>query len=492
MNKRILILTFLVLGFASLQNGVAQSSELGAFDFLPQTVYANPALRPQGRLNIGIPGLSRISIGHGNNWFAPNKFLISDGNGAATLDANKILENIEKFAYTDVSVGVELLHVGMRFGNSYVHIRASERIEAGIKLPKDIFNLAAYGNVGTYPFENNTADFSDLNIDAIHYREYAVGYNYQLLEKWSFGLALKYLYGMERIKTTESSLRLTTNPIDYSLATRGGFVVNTSGIAGTFDEEGDDVHADIKNYLIGLKNHGFGADIGAAYRPNEKWQFGFSANDLGFIKWKSDIANYGTENAEFAFHGIDLTEFIFIEGSDFNDAFQNQIDSLLDDLENTYNFKKNKEAFTTALNGYLRYAVSYQLYETDKLSGKGWVNMVHGIGSSTVPFGFSVGYNQKVGNIIQAGVHYSKKRYFKGSFGAGLSLNAGFFQLYCLVENFRFAELTRITVSDKDNPSTSTELVYFSNPQNIRIQVGLNLTFGMKNDEPRHGRPMKR
>src|SRR5690606_41590936 len=58
-----------------------QSGQLGAFDFLPQSVYANPALRPIGRVNIGIPGLSQIHFNHGNNWFKPGDNLVPDANG---------------------------------------------------------------------------------------------------------------------------------------------------------------------------------------------------------------------------------------------------------------------------------------------------------------------------------------------------------------------------------------------------------------------------
>lgn len=490
MNKLLLLLAVFSVCFS--QKALSQGAELGSFDFLPQTVYANPALRPKGRVNIGIPALSGLYVGHGNNWFAPSKYLISDGNGSTTLDANKVLENINRFAATDVRLGVELFHVGIRIGKGYLNVRAAERAQAGIKLPKDIFYLAAYGNVGEHQFEDNTADFSDLNIDALHYREYVLGYNYQLNKKWSFGLSAKYLYGMERIKTVQSSLRLTTDPTDYSLSTRGSFVVNTSGITGSFEDDGEDIHSDVKNYLLGLKNNGFGADLGAVYRLNEKWQFEISANDIGFIKWRNDIANYGTESADFTFNGIDLTEFIFLEGTDFNDAFQNHVDSLLDDLENRYNFDKNTESFTTTLNGYLRYAASYELYKTEKLAGKAWANLYHGVFSSTAPFGFSIGYNQKVGKVIQAGVHFSKQSGYKSSFGAGLSLNGGFFQVYCLAENFRFAQLTRITITDKDQPGDKTEIPYFSDAQNIRLRLGVNLTFGMKKEDTPAGRPMKR
>lgn len=469
-----------------------QSGQVGAFDFLPQSVYANPALRPQGKLNIGLPGLSQVYFDHGNNWFKPAEYLTTDGNGTATLDAEKILSNIDESAYLGQNLGFELVHAGYRFDKHYIHVRVAERIQVGLTLPKDLFYLGAYGNVGQHQFEDNTVNFSGLSLNAIHFREYAVGYNYQMNDKWSFGITGKYLYGMERIQTEQSTLKMRTDPLTYDLQTSGSLLINTAGIYGSVSDDEDGIHEDMGSYLFGLKNTGFGADIGVAYRPIEKLQVEFSANDIGFIKWKSDVANYGTDDASFAYNGIDLTEFIFTEGQDFNDAFQGKLDTLLDDLENTYNFERTDETFTTSLNGYFRYAASYEVLSTEKFIGKAWASVYHGIGKSEVPFSFSVGYNQKLWKVIQADVHFSKRANFAGAIGAGLSLNAGPFQIYCLAENLRFSNLTKVTIIDEDNPDEESTFVYFTNPQDVRVSVGINLTFGMKKGDKPSGVPMKR
>lgn len=489
MNKAItILLTFMLLSVANL---FSQSSQVGVFDFLPQTVYANPALRPVGRINIGIPGLSQVYFDHGNNWFKPSDNLMADANGKVVLNAENILDEIDENAYTGQNLGFELIHLGFRFGKHYIHARAAERVQIGLTIPKDIFYLGVYGNVGDHKFENSTVNLSGLDLDAIHYREYGIGYNYELNKKWSLGLTAKYLYGMERIETEQSTLKLRTDPETYNMQTSGSFIVNTSGIFSASDEQ-EDIRKDIQSYLLGLKNTGFGADLGVVYKPIEKLQIEFSANDLGFIKWKTDLATYGTADASFAYNGIDLTEFIFLEGSDFNDAFDARLDSLLDDLENTYNFKRTEEEFTTTLNGYLRYAASYELLKTEKFVGKAWLSVSHGVLESQVPLSFSIGYNQKLWKVIQADVHVMKRTHFSPTLGAGLSLNAGPFQIYCLAENLSFTKYAKITLVDKDNPEDQSSFIYFDNPQSIRVNVGFNLTFGLKKTDSPGGRPMKR
>ncbi|HKL02318.1 MAG TPA: DUF5723 family protein [Cryomorphaceae bacterium] len=467
-----------------------QSSQLGYFDFLPQSVVANPAIKPKGKLNIGIPALSSIGVSHRNNWFKPGDFLVSDGNGTARIEPEQILSQIDESAYTGAGLDLELLHVGFQMGGGkhYVHFRAAERMQFALDLPKDIFYLAAYGNVGQHSFENNTANFSGLSVDAIHFREYALGYRYEINEKIAVGATAKYLYGMERVFTDQSSLQLRTDPNTYDLQSSGTLRLQTAGIQGLVSDEGEEIHGDVANYLLGLKNTGFAGDLGVVVKPIEKLQVQVSVNDLGFIKWQSDAATYEGGDASFAYRGIDLTDFIFETGSDFDDALEDHLDSLVNELEDTYDFEATPGAFKTSVNGFMRYGASYEIFGGAKARGSAWANVIHGVGRSAIPFTYSIGYNQTFKHWLQAGVHYSNSSFSTGALGAGLSVNAGPFQIYCLAENFKLANLTKVNLIDDDGSTTS--LVYPSNSDDIRVSFGLNLTFGMK-DEP-SGRPMTR
>lgn len=475
----------------TLTTNAQQSGQLGYFDLLPQSVYANPALRPVNKLNIGIPALSGLFIEHGNNWYNSKDYQQNDGNRAVSINAEAILNNIDEYAYTGQSAAIELLHVGFKINKHYFSVKAAERLQFQVQLPRDIFALAMYGNVGPNGFENNTANFSGLNVNAIHYREYGIGYSYEFDDKFTAGVSLKYLYGMERIVTTESSLQLRTDPNTYALESSGSFSVNTSGIYGNFSDGDESVQSDLVNYTTGLKNSGFGADLGFVYKPIEKLQLEFSANDLGFIKWNSDVANYSTTDAEFAYNGVDMTDYLFDTGSDFDDGFQGALDSISEELENTYGFEKSNNAFTTAINGYFRYSASWDLLETEKTTGKVWANMMHGVGQSEIPFSFALGYNQKFWRNIQASVHYSKRSQFEGSMGCGLVLAAGPVQIYALVENIRFANLSKIEIVDSETGESDGSTLYFSNPGDVRVNVGINLAFKGKDDR-KSGRPMRR
>ncbi len=490
MNKLLRILLVLFLAVAAATDLAAQfSGQIGAYDFLPQRVNANPALRPAGKVNVGIPFLSNVYLEHSNNWFRPSNFLSADAAGVVTIDNAAVLNGIDREVFTGFGTSLELLHVGIRKGDHYFNVRVSERFQGAFALPRDMMALGLYGNVGNNGFSDHTADLSNLRIDFMHFREYALGYSYAFSEKLTAGITLKYLYGMEALRTAESSLQLRTDPLTYEMSTTGALRINTSG-AGLGEEEGD-IRDDIGRYLFGLNNSGIGGDIGAVYRPLDKLTVEFSAFDFGFISWREDVANFGTSNAEFAYDGVDFSEFVFETGSAFDDGLQNEIDQIADRAEEAYNFEASHRAFRSAMFGMFRYAASYDLYETEKTSGRLWANYMHAVGHRNLPGRLAVGYSQRLWKFFQGGVHYSRQRGDGGFLGAGLTANAGPLQVFAMVENLNIARFSRYTFTDENDPDKENSIILPRNPNDIRIHFGLNLTFGRKsNDEAPGGEPM--
>jgi hypothetical protein len=475
--KRIIIIAAILFG-ANVQ--AQMSGQIGQFDLVPQRIYANPAFQPKAKVNIAFPALGNIYVQHGNNWVDPEKYVSSN----SVLSPESILSAIEDEAITTQRQAIELIHVGIRFDKNYIHLRASERVEARLSIPADIFRLAVYGNVGAYQFEGNTANFTDLAFDAIHFREYAIGFNRQFTDKLTAGITAKYLYGMEVIQTENSSLKLRTDPNTYELTSSGQFDVNTAGINSLVS---DDEDIDIKEYLLQKQNTGFAFDLGGTYRPIEKLELHISAHDIGFIRWKDDVKNYTTDDATFAFDGVDLTDFLFEEDIEFGDEFQNEADSLLDELEETFNFEESEESFSTGLNGYMRYGAAYTLLQSEKSKGTAWANMVHGLGKSMTDFQVSLGYNHLLWNSIQAGVHMTKTKDLPLTFGGGLSLNGGFFQIYAMVENFAVAPLAEVTIIDENDSADETTLFLPASPLDLRVHFGINFTFNRKYGDDRTG-----
>ena len=71
----------------------------------------------------------------------------------------------------------------------------------------------------------------NFGIDAIHYRQYGLGYAIQLLNnKLSLGTRLNYYYGMENVWTEQSQTTLTTDPTTFDITAKTSILINTSGL----------------------------------------------------------------------------------------------------------------------------------------------------------------------------------------------------------------------------------------------------------------------
>lgn len=230
--------------------------------------------------------------------------------------------------------------------------------------------------------------------------------------------------------------------------------------------------------------------LGATYRPIKNLQVEFSAHDIGYIKWQDHIANYGAKNAGFKFSGVDLTDFIFVKGEEFGDAFDQKTDSLLTAFKEIYELNESDESYTTFLNGYLRYGASYRLLNSEKFAGKAWMNVYHGISGNYIPFTISMGYTQNLLRILQAGVHFSKVHQLPLNLGFGGALNAGPIQFHLLVENINLVRFYRIKIIDDDLNSTS--FPYFKDPRQLHFHFGMNITVGKKPKKTREAKPLKR
>lgn len=467
--------------FASLASGQL-SSQLGMFDYLPQRVVANPALAPEGRINVGLPFLSNVYFEGSSNWLRHDQYLRADANGVGRVDYATLLNDIGEEAFTGYGTSLELVHVGFKLGEGYVHARVTERVQGAIGLPRDMLALGVYGNVGPNGFSNSTADLSQFRVDFTHFREYAIGYSRPFMEKkLRVGATAKLLYGLETVRTAESSLQLRTDPLTYDLTTSGSLLVNTAGLG--LGEKEQDIREDVGRYLFGLGNRGLGIDVGASYEPIERLRLEFSANDFGFINWRTDVANYGTTSADFAYRGVDFTDFIFLEGSDFDNALEDELDGIADEAQEAYNFEGSYNNFRTGLFGYFRYAASYDVLKNKVLKGSVWASMMHSVGHSNLPTRLTVGYNQLIWRHIQIGAHYTRQHGDGGFLGGGISLNAGPAQIFVMVENFNIARFSRYTIVDSDG--NRDRIVLPTNPSDLRVHLGINLTFGrpLKDDD---------
>lgn len=458
-------------------------TSIGFFENLPQRVYANPALVPNQKINVGLPFLSATFVEHGNNWFDPDNTLRVGQDGVATLDVEAILAEIDDAAEVRQRNYNELFHLGFFVGkemNSYVHIRVTERIAFGLAIPEDMIKLAYYGNASTQVFDENTADFSPFDVSLNHYREYAVGFGTKIGDRFRVGGTLKYLYGMENVQTEVDGLKLRTDPRTYDLSSSGSLAVRTSGIYGLVEDDAESNQDDIRNYLIGLDNNGFGFDLGITARFFDHLEVQVSALNLGWITWRSDVATYTIDDAAYLYSGVDLTNVLFEDGG-FDDNLETQLDSLVDDLEDKFVPEREVEAYTAALDGIMRYAAAYDFEELINLKGSAWLSFAHGIQKGFPENVLGIGYTHRVGNWFEVNLNMNSRNMRSPALGAGMTIKGGPLQVYVLVNNFQLGEYTQFTMEDDDGSTSS--FFYPNNPTSLVANVGVNFVFGERKED---------
>ncbi len=134
-----------------------------------------------------------------------------------------------------------------------------------------------------------------LPTQAIHYREYSLGYSYKSpMNKFSAGIRAKLYFGKAAMF---SSLYGSINNES------GNYVLNTTGELNlSFPQSTNPTSSGapditkisgskIANYLLNTGNPGFGVDLGINYRFTPNLSLSMSVIDLGKINWNNNLSS---------------------------------------------------------------------------------------------------------------------------------------------------------------------------------------------------------
>lgn len=479
--KKILIVLLAIVSLSKIQ--AQQDLTIYYMDNIPQRMYQNPSFRPTYKVNIGLPVISSIYADYMSTTITPEA-LFSTETGTPILKLNQFQTEIKKNNYIGLNTKIDLLSFGFQVGEkNYFSFNATENIFTRTNLPEGMLLLPLTGNAG---FDDHGGDlsFKNFGTNFLHYREYGLGWQREWNEKLSVGAKVKYLYGMENIYTKNSSYNLNTNQDTWDWTLSGSMDIRTSGLPiNTYidsngniavgDEELEIANDDVSGYLFKRKNHGLGIDLGGQYQVSEKLSVNASVIDLGFIRWKSYNENFRTNEADFVYTGLDLTELIYA-GSATEDSLDAIVDRLQKDFQNQTSLSVNQTAYSSPLITRVHLGGQYQLYKTDKTGGKAGVLFQTEVYQKALRPSVTLSYNQAVGRWLNASVSYS---YINNSFknlGAGLSLNLGPVQIYAVADNLLALNMTEFT----DNGESQG--MFPKSAKNIHVHAGLNLTFGGK------------
>lgn len=458
--KKIFAISFVIL-FVNSFLFAQQDLIMYNMRYVPQRMYTNPANLNNAKVNIGLPLISSLYFNVGNSGFKYNELIRKRPDDSLYFDVENMVGKLKSNNYFFTSTAIDLFSLGIKLSDrSYASINITDKTIFQFRYPKDLIEFAWRGNGALLDKELQF----NLGLDFTHYTEYGFNYTYKITDQLSVGTRLKYLNGKENIQSKKTDVTLTTESQYFAITAQSDIIINTAGVADT------NVFAESFNpikYYFGRSNNGFGADIGANYKINDKFAISGAINDLGFIRWHSHIRNFASKNpgAKFTYEGIDINQF-FNDSTSIDEAFRKVGDS----LANTFSIEETRTAYRTYLSPQIYLAGHYNINDKNDVGllfyGRFFDRRLHP--------GVSLSYNLRLGRVLGLSAAYSIYNRSYTNVGAGLSFNLGFLQWYLMSDNvagFIFPQSTKLA----------------------HIHTGVNLTIGrQEKDSDKDGLPDKK
>lgn len=446
MNKNLIKAIYvLVLSiFISVVSLAQDSQTLYFMNRVPQSTFMNPAIQPKCNFFLGLPVVSSVQLGAGNNQLSltdvimkhpTNDSLITFLHPDAVFNQSDFLGKLDKnnFFYQDFST--DLLSFGFRTGEMYFTFNISEKFYTAINYPKDLMEFALKGNE---PFINQNINLNYLGVNSSFYREYGLGVSRNFGQNLSVGLRIKLLFGHANVYSDFDNNKLVMHSSEDSIYLDADATIYTSSpMVATYDENGNLDGFNAPTYIenseqdsiidlaLAHNNRGFGIDLGVYYQPIDRLSLSLSIIDLGYIKWDVEDVTLVNLIGSYSFKGVDLGD--DLDGTESDDPFQDAVDS----LQNSFTTSGSSKSYKTYLGTKIYVGASYMV---SKKFDVGFLSRSY-ILNGNLNQAFTLSANVRPLNGLSASLSYSIMNGSYNNIGFGLILGGAPFQLYVISDN---------------------------------------------------------
>lgn len=440
----------------------AQPNTLYFMKNISQTWEMNPANTGiENGWHFSMPGFSSVELTmNTNGWRYAD--LIHKGTGqyadSLIIDPDKFYNKLDDSNFLYETVNYSLLTIGFRSGKQVFNLGITEKEFANPFFGSNLIALVKNGNA---PYLGTSFNTGAFGLNGIHYREFAVGYAYDVNKKLTIGITGKVLFGMGAAQSKGISMTVQS-PDDASyLNVEGAGQLNISGPLNFYTSpdgfiDSVDTHFD-GSYLTNTGNRGFAVDLGAVLKPNDKITLSASIIDLGSIAWKTDVTNL-TLNGQFTYQGVNIDNSLDENDPNYKspeDAFT----ELGDSIKQAFSINNTNNSFSTAIPVKIYMGGSYQVNPRIQLGGLARARIYN----SQTKLSFTASGNVYLGNFFNLSASYSILEGSYANLGLGIGLRGGPVQFYMVTDNVMAA-------FDPANVS------------NLNVRVGLNFLVGYRKD----------
>lgn len=410
---------------------------------VPQSNRVNPAHQPQGGFYLGLPGLAPLRAEVSSSSLALGDVILKHPTEDSLItflhplaDKEAFLNKLQPDNYVISEVGSSLVSLGFRTGAGYFSLDISTRVDGDVDIPGDLARLALEGTE-----EGRTYTLDGIGANVSGFEEVSLGWSYDLGDRVQIGARGKLLFGIGNLTTTESQLAVTTSEAAWNIRSNMLFKASLGFAEVVYDEEGmiediivneklQDLNAyELARYAFNKNNLGAALDLGVNYRPGDRWLLSASLLDLGWIKWKDNI-HQGSYTLDYDYTSVEVNPFDLIDDANVDTYADSVLTALGDTLLSGLDLAPG-QAYSTRLNTKLYLGASF--YVTPHINF-GLLSRTDFLRNAVVEQ-VTASANFSAGRILGFTLSYSYiNSYFK-NLGAGISLNAGPFNLYVVSDN---------------------------------------------------------
>jgi hypothetical protein len=461
----------------------SQNSRVVYFMKVQQNHLLNPAIKPATRFYLGLPAVSGVYAGVGNNFLAVSDILVPGLRSDQIFTFQDpdfdlgLLEGKLKNSNTISTEGsLQLLGLGIPVGKNYsIFFDVIDRIAAKAVFPEELMDLYM---TGPADFVNNTIDISDIKITGQYYREYGLGFSGNVIRDLRIGAKFKLLSGMAALTFNSPQFSLTVNnDFSQSVTTNASLDISGQERMNRIFEGSDNFGEFMSEYLLSpVINTGFAFDFGAVYNIGKLFTVSASVTDLGYINWTSELKSYSSQGT-FILPGITLEDVV-----NQNYSIDEMIGALKDTLKNNFPYNDSPQPFRTNLPATILAGGSINVAPFFALG----LLSESKIYTGNLKQSFIFSGNFYAGKILSASVSYTITNSSYNNLGLGLAIKAGPVQIYLIADKIPIT-WDKIYIKNEDN-NDYNGVNLPSNMNMLSVQAGINIAFGMpvskKTDKP--------
>lgn len=433
MNKiyRVLLVSALLMGFV-----VSQAQEVSPVDFMrmnPYQMKANPAADLPYKSVMSLV-VGNIGLNVQNTTLRFDNLFDFDAQGRPKVyNLRKLANSLKDDNFLCINANIDLFTFYHRLNKGMLTFDYGIKVQNEAKYNDGLFKLIGYGN-SAFLGESNPASVN-MSFDVAAYQEFALGYQLNITERFSLGGRAKLLFGLANVNSRNVDVKLFTDPDTYALRLEEDIAIRASmpGIItindGAFATNGSFGFGDL------FHNPGFGIDLAAEYRFNERFSAVAAVRDLGFISWGANnfemngsINDAGQfyDNGGFLFNGMDIDQLqLVISDESYRELF-------LDTLKQYFHVSVDKgEKYTTMLNTNLMLRGNYDIDSHNRFSIQAQGRYYH---SGFRP-ALTLAYNGSFIKMFDICATYTVMQGSYDNIGLGLAGNFGVFHVYLTTSN---------------------------------------------------------